>query len=167
MKDSERIAALEAQLSSLAPVVADLQRIPAYQGMLEARRADELRQRWHAEQAAARPPIPPPRDWIRVDLHGGKDVESFGPGRRLRDGIPGALHGGIALQVCRGGHAPMLLQQFKELKREDPWFASLLESGTLTQRPCTHAEAVEIERQVTVNLRMAGANPSMGESVVL
>lgn len=166
MKDDARLSAVEATLSSLAAVVADLQRLPGYQALIEARMGEAMRQRMHAAQVAARPPTPAPRAWIRVALHGGRDIESFGPGRHVRDGVPGALYGGIEFQVCRGGHAPMLAQQFKELKRSDPWFASLLESGTLTQRPCTHAEAVEIERQVTVNLRMAGANPSMGESIV-
>ena len=166
MKDDARLSAVEATLSSLAAVVADLVQLPEYQLMLERRLAADMQRRMHAAQVAARPPTPAPRAWIRVALHGGRDIESFGPGRHVRDGVPGALYGGIEFQVCRGGHAPMLAQQFKELKREDPWFASLLESGTLTTRSCTLAEAVEIERQVTVNLRMAGANPSLGESIV-
>ena len=164
MKDDARLSAVESTLSSLAAVVADLVRLPGYQALIEARMGEAMRQRMHAAMVADRPPPPAPRDWCRVSLHGGKDVESFGPGRRVRDGVPGALYGGIEFQVCRGGHAPMLALQLRELQREDPWFASLLESGTLTKRPCTHAEAVEIERQVTVNLRMAGANPSLGES---
>lgn len=155
---SDRIAALEAQ-------VADLVKLPEYVRMIERRLAADMQRRMYAAQVADRPPAPAPRDWCRLSLLVGRDVENFAHGRRVRDGVPDGIVGEIALTLFRGGHADVFPELVAELKRSDPHFAALLATGGLKVRPCTPAEIAECERLAAVSRIYDRGNPSLGESI--
>ena len=153
MKDDARLSALEAQ-------VADLLKLPEYVRMIERRLAADMQTKMYAAQVADRPPPPAPRDWCRVSLHTGRDLENFAPGRRCRDGVPDAIIGELTLSVFRGGHVDAFPATVDELKRSDAHFASLLATGGLKVRPCTPAEIAECERLAAVSRIYDKLNPT-------